>query len=198
MESRDDQSPGRGKDLRPQAIAALLALLAGATVWARFADERPGGPPLPGSAPEPRLCAGIEVDGELLGLASGETWEDLAASAVERLGLPACCAPLVFAKRERGAVLRFAADREQDNCEPAGVASLPAPARLLCGTGLDINRDSARDLELLPGVGPIKAGALVESRERDGPFLNRGDLERVRGIGPRTARGIAPWLDGID
>jgi competence ComEA-like helix-hairpin-helix protein len=188
---------GEGRPDRPLAIAALIALLAGATLWARFANERSGEAPFPGPAPEALLCAGIEVDGEPLGLASGDTWEDLAAAAVERVGLPAGCAPLIAAGRERGALLRFAVDRE-GGCEQSGAAVLPAPARLLCGAGLDVNRDSARDLELLPGVGPVRAGALVDSRERDGPFRNRADLERVRGIGPQTALRIALWLDGID
>jgi competence ComEA-like helix-hairpin-helix protein len=185
-------------DLRPAAIGALIALLAVVTVWARLADEGAWGAALPRPpAPEPRLCAGVEVDGKLLGLAFGNGWGELAAAAAADLGLPARCAPLLAAHRERGALVRFDTGGKGD-CRRAGVAVLPAPARLLCGAGLDVNRDSARDLELLPGVGPVKAGALVESRERDGPFLLRTDLERVRGIGPRTVEGLALWLDGID
>jgi competence ComEA-like helix-hairpin-helix protein len=194
---RKSPVPPRERVLRSLAVAVAMALLAGLAAWGRLADERSRRIAGPGPLPEPRLCAGIEVDGELLGLAFGDTWEALAASAVERLGLPVGCPPPVDAERERGALLRFETDG-RGGCGRTGVSVLPAPARLLCGAGLDVNRDGARDLELLPGVGPVRAGALVESRERDGPFEGRADLERVRGIGPKTAARIAPWLDGME
>jgi len=199
MSPGDNGKPARGKTAaRPAAVLVLLALLAAATVGARLGDEGTGRVPAPAPLPPARLCAGIEVDGELLGLAFGDTWALLAASAVADLGLPPGCAPLVRAERERGALLIFASPAADGACETAGAGLLPAAARILCGAGLQINRDGARDLELLPGVGPVKSRALVESRERDGPFGGRDDLERVRGIGPRTAARIAPWLDDID
>lgn len=49
---------------------------------------------------------------------------------------------------------------------------------------VDVNRASATDLETLPGVGPTTAAAIVAERDRNGPFLNPDDLERVAGIGP--------------
>jgi competence ComEA-like helix-hairpin-helix protein len=197
MESKRNDSAADGPNLRPAAVAALLVLLAALAAWGRVADERSRVIPSPAPAREARLCAGIEIDGQMLGLAFGESWPELAASAVGKLGLPAGCAPLVSAKRERGALLRFSSDGE-GGCRRAEADVLAAPARLLCGAGLDVNRDAASDLELLPGVGPVKAGALVESRERDGPFECREDLERVRGIGPKIAKRIGPWLDGIE
>ncbi len=60
-----------------------------------------------------------------------------------------------------------------------------AAARLLWGERLDLHRASAADLEVLPGIGPARAAAIVEARCRR-PFADPADLERVHGIGPRT------------
>jgi competence protein ComEA len=51
---------------------------------------------------------------------------------------------------------------------------------------VDLNRADAATLETLPGIGPALAAAIVESRERDGPFSTIDDLTRVSGIGPAT------------
>lgn len=37
----------------------------------------------------------------------------------------------------------------------------------------------------MPGVGPAKAKAIVDDRERNGPFASVEDVERVKGIGPK-------------
>jgi competence protein ComEA len=53
------------------------------------------------------------------------------------------------------------------------------------GDGLiDINRASATQLEELPGVGPATAAAIIDHRDRVGPFRSVDDLLEVRGIGP--------------
>jgi len=65
---------------------------------------------------------------------------------------------------------------------------------LLFGQRLDPNRATASDLVLLPGVGPVRAAAIAEHAARE-PFARLADLERVRGVGPRTAQQLAPWLE---
>ncbi|MBW2531347.1 MAG: helix-hairpin-helix domain-containing protein [Deltaproteobacteria bacterium] len=72
---------------------------------------------------------------------------------------------------------------------------LPGALRLLCGVGLDPGLDPASDLELLPALGPVRASAIVRDRRVNGPFREHRELERVPGIGPRTAERLAPWLD---
>ncbi len=67
------------------------------------------------------------------------------------------------------------------------------PARLLFGLRLDPNRADARALESLPGIGPVRAGAIVAERERR-PFRDVSELRRVRGIGPVTLRRMRSWL----
>ena len=49
---------------------------------------------------------------------------------------------------------------------------------------VDLNRAGTDELEQLPGVGPATASAIVDDRERNGPFLTVDELERVPGVGP--------------
>lgn len=76
-------------------------------------------------------------------------------------------------------------------CE--GGAPLRGPARRLFGLPLDPNREDAASLETLPGIGPVRAAAIVRERLRR-PFASVAELTRVPGIGPITLARIAPWL----
>ncbi len=62
---------------------------------------------------------------------------------------------------------------------PPGSADVDVPAG-----PLDLNRATATELETLPGVGPATAAAIVDDRERHGPFASVDELDRVPGIGP--------------
>jgi len=85
------------------------------------------------------------------------------------------------------------AGRTRDvRCDGVG-PPLRGPARLLFGLRLDPNRASPESLEVLPGIGPGRAAAIVAERQRR-PFASLADLRRVRGIGPVTLARIAPWL----
>jgi competence protein ComEA len=59
---------------------------------------------------------------------------------------------------------------------------------------LDLNRATAAELETLPGIGPTRAAAIVEYRERHGPFHAPGDLRDVSGIGEATFQTLAPLV----
>ncbi len=80
-------------------------------------------------------------------------------------------------------------------CDAAqiGLPSVRAPVRLLFGEGLDLNRASAHSLEVLPGIGPRRAAAIVTER-RVGRFESVEGLQRVPGIGPRTVARLAGWV----
>jgi competence protein ComEA len=59
-----------------------------------------------------------------------------------------------------------------------GTVGGAAPASLI-----NVNTASASELEELPGVGPTTAQAIIDHRERSGPFASVDDLLDVRGIG---------------
>ena len=52
---------------------------------------------------------------------------------------------------------------------------------------VNINSDDAETIaEVLNGVGMVRAEAIVNYREENGPFLNLDDLGMVRGVGEST------------
>jgi competence ComEA-like helix-hairpin-helix protein len=57
-----------------------------------------------------------------------------------------------------------------------------------------INEAQESALQTLPGIGPALARRIIEDRQQHGPFRSLRDLERVRGIGPRTALRLSPHL----
>lgn len=59
---------------------------------------------------------------------------------------------------------------------------------------LDINRASAVQLEILPGIGPKKAATIIDFRNANGPFNTIDDLIKVKGIGPKTLAKLHPLV----
>ncbi len=59
---------------------------------------------------------------------------------------------------------------------------------------ININTASAEQLELLPGVGPARARAIVEHRSAQGAFKRPEDLTQVKGIGERAFERLRPHV----
>lgn len=64
------------------------------------------------------------------------------------------------------------------------------------------NTASVASLARLPGIGLARASAIVAYRTqfraetgRETAFQRPDDLQRIRGIGPKTVQEIATWLD---
>ena len=75
--------------------------------------------------------------------------------------------------------------RTMIGCAMVIVLAVNGEMRMAAGDGrIDINTASVGELTELPGVGPAKAAAIVEERERK-PFASVEDLTRVSGIGDR-------------
>ena len=51
---------------------------------------------------------------------------------------------------------------------------------------LNINRATAKELDKLPGIGPVIAGRIIEYRKINGAFQSIDDLRKVQGIGAST------------
>ena len=60
---------------------------------------------------------------------------------------------------------------------------------------IDPNTAGEEDLDRLPGVGPVVAGRIVQTRRDRGPFAEPGDLLSVPGLGPATLARITPYLE---
>ena len=60
----------------------------------------------------------------------------------------------------------------------------------VAGDVIDLNSATAQDLETLPGIGAVKAHAIVEHRESVGGFSDVEEVLQVAGIGPATLEGI--------
>ena len=58
---------------------------------------------------------------------------------------------------------------------------------------IDVNTATAEELQRLPAVGPVTARAILAARER-GPFRSVEDLDRVKGIGPKTLDKLRPFV----
>jgi competence protein ComEA len=48
---------------------------------------------------------------------------------------------------------------------------------------IDLNRAEAWLLEVLPGIGEVRAQAIIDYRHQNGPFRNINELTKVEGIG---------------
>lgn len=49
---------------------------------------------------------------------------------------------------------------------------------------LDPNLADERELQALPGVGPVLAARIIAWREAEGPFASLAALDAVKGVGP--------------
>lgn len=82
-------------------------------------------------------------------------------------------------------VLAQEADRKGDPDPPSGLVEEGR---------IRINEVQVQSLEALPGIGPAMARRIIEDRQQHGPFRSIGDLQRVRGIGPKSAQRLAPHI----
>lgn len=62
------------------------------------------------------------------------------------------------------------------------------------GQLIDLNRADTRQLQELPGIGPVLAGRIVEYRTLHGPYIRERDLLLIRGIGEKTLAKLQPYI----
>lgn len=59
---------------------------------------------------------------------------------------------------------------------------------------VDLNSATAAELEAVKGIGPAKAKAIIDHREKNGPFKSVDDLKGIKGFGAKTIEKLRPEL----
>jgi len=62
---------------------------------------------------------------------------------------------------------------------------------------VNINKVDIETLAKLPGIGPVKAKAIIDYRENIGKFESLNEITKVKGIGKKTMVKIEPYLEII-
>jgi competence protein ComEA len=51
---------------------------------------------------------------------------------------------------------------------------------------VNINTASMKELTQIPGIGKVTAKRIVKYREKNGPFKDISDIQKIKGIGSKT------------
>ena len=60
---------------------------------------------------------------------------------------------------------------------------------------ININTASLESLQLIPGVGEVKAASIVQYREKNGGFNTLEELKNISGIGEKTFEKLRDYID---
>jgi competence protein ComEA len=160
-----------------------------------FSTEEHGGP-LPLRA---RGNITVEVDGKVRqrGIYQLEKGVTL-SKAIERAGGPSPSFSLASEDLER---------RLDQNCrvnvQPAAnekgqgsvkMERFAPPKMMILSIPLDVNLATVEDLDILPGIGPLTARAIITYREANGPFHSPEDLMGVEGMGVKKLEAIRRYI----
>ena len=74
-----------------------------------------------------------------------------------------------------------------------GLLADATPCATIRSVTIDLNRASVDELTTLPGIGIVRAEAIVLDRVRHGPFRAVEELERVDGLGPEIVEMLRPF-----
>lgn len=81
---------------------------------------------------------------------------------------------------------RLVKDGEQIYIEGKSTVSTSKHRSTVTSGIININRATAKELDKLPGIGPVIASRIIEYRKTNGFFQSIDDLKKVQGIGAST------------
>ncbi len=97
----------------------------------------------------------------------------------------------IWASSDSDLIVKYRAEQRR---EQESMHELMTSATRQLGSPLNVNTADAKDLERIPGIGPVMAGRIIEGR----PYSTIDDLKRVPGIGEKTFDKISPYLSTED
>ena len=171
-------------------LALVIAFVSGA-IALLITQNRSGSPGveilLPTTTPTPELkvyISGSVAKPGVYDLTAGDGLADaIAAAGGANRDAQLSCINLALRVRDEAHVHVPGAD---EPCQaPAG-----EPSAIPEDNKIDINTATAAVLESLPGIGQVKARAIIDYRESSGPFRTTEELVNVKGIGLATYENI--------
>jgi len=76
----------------------------------------------------------------------------------------------------------------------ASLASIVQAGKNPPAKPIELNSASAKELQELPGVGPVTAKRIIDLREKSGRFKRVEDLLAVRGISQKKLDAMRPYI----
>ena len=76
----------------------------------------------------------------------------------------------------------------------AGFAAFLMAFAGFAAAAVDLNSATAAELNAVKGIGPIKSKAILEYREKNGPFKSVDDLKNIKGFGVKTIEKLRSEL----
>ncbi|HEV8325820.1 MAG TPA: helix-hairpin-helix domain-containing protein, partial [Myxococcota bacterium] len=183
--------PGGPDGNAPPAAGPAATATATATATAAAAATPPHAP-APGGARDETVSHTKKVDGH-----GASTAAAAAAARAPAAGSTAAPGPLESARPGTAALHAAAptavpAPGAAVSTTTGGSAPRPAAAPGSAGSTVHLNAAAQSELESLPGIGPVKARAIMEYRDAHGGFKSVDELLKVKGIGPKTMETLRP------
>jgi competence protein ComEA len=180
---------------RSQAVIAILAALALLVFygWQELTAphrQRHAPPPVP-------IPVVVQVTGRVISPATYDFPHPVSvAQAIARAGglLPGLEVDSAWEKLVAGPGARIEVGADAAGRAILSLGQMAASTLLALGIPADLNRVSAADLALIPGVSRSLGERIVAERARRGRYRSVEELDEVKGVGPATLERLSRHL----
>lgn len=100
---------------------------------------------------------------------------------------------LNMAQKVTDEMVIYAGKVGEEGLAPVATAG-SAPAESADSTKVNINTADVTTLQTIPGIGAVKAQAIIDHREKEGLFTTIDDLSKVSGIGAKTVERLSEHI----